>query len=205
MEVQLQELVDKIKKDGVAAADEKAAEIIKAAEEKAKNIIEKAEAEAQESIKKAEAEALRFQKAAESSIDQAGRNTLISFRQGLLNELNAIIKAETVKNYDSAVLKNLIPEAVKGWVKTGNTENLSVILADKDLKELESSLSAALKDQIAKGMELKADSKIAGGFRIGTKDGAAYYDFSAEAVADLFSSYLSPKTAEILKNAAKEL
>ena len=54
-------------------------------------------------------------------------------------------------------------------------------------------------------MELKADSKIAGGFRIGTKDGAAYYDFSAEAVADLFSSYLSPKTAEILKNAAKEL
>lgn len=205
MEVQLQELVDKIKKDGVAAADEKAAEIIKAAEEKAKNIIEKAEAEAQESIKKAEAEALRFQKAAESSIDQAGRNTLISFRQGLLNELNAIIKAETVKNYDSAVLKNLIPEAVKGWVKTGNTENLSVILADKDLKELESSLSAALKDHISKGLELKADSKIAGGFRIGTKDGAAYYDFSAEAVADLFSSYLSPKTAEILKNAAKEL
>ena len=205
MEVQLQELVDKIKKDGVAAADEKAAEIIRAAEEKAKNIIEKAEAEAQESIKKAEAEALRFQKAAESSIDQAGRNTLISFRQGLLNELNAIIKAETVKNYDSAVLKNLIPEAVKGWVKTGNTENLSVILADKDLKELESSLSAALKDHISKGMELKADSKIAGGFRIGTKDGAAYYDFSAEAVADLFSSYLSPKTAEILKNAAKEL
>ena len=205
MEVQLQELVDKIKKDGVAAADEKAAEIIRAAEEKAKNIIEKAEAEAQESIKKAEAEALRFQKAAESSIDQAGRNTLISFRQGLLNELNAIIKAETVKNYDSAVLKNLIPEAVKGWVKTGNTENLSVILADKDLKELESSLSAALKDHISKGLELKADSKIAGGFRIGTKDGAAYYDFSAEAVADLFSSYLSPKTAEILKNAAKEL
>ena len=205
MEVQLQELVDKIKKDGVAAADEKAAEIIRAAEEKAKNIIEKAEAEAQESVKKAEAEALRFQKAAESSIDQAGRNTLISFRQGLLNELNAIIKAETAKNYDSTVLKNLIPEAVKGWVNTGNTENLSVILADKDLKELESSLSAALKDQIAKGMELKADSKIAGGFRIGTKDGAAYYDFSAEAVADLFSSYLSPKTAEILKNAAKEL
>ena len=205
MEVQLQELVDKIKKDGVAAADEKAAEIIKAAEEKAKNIIEKAEAEAQESIKKAEAEALRFQKAAESSIDQAGRNTLISFRQGLLNELNAIIKAETVKNYDSAVLKNLIPEAVKGWVKTGNTENLSVILADKDLKELESSLSAALKEHVSKGLELKADSKIAGGFRIGSKDGAAYYDFSAEAVADLFSSYLSPKTAEILKNAAKEL
>ena len=29
MEVQLQELVDKIKKDGVAAADEKAAEIIR--------------------------------------------------------------------------------------------------------------------------------------------------------------------------------
>ncbi|AGT43998.1 V-type ATP synthase subunit E [Treponema pedis] len=205
MEVQLQELIAKIKKDGVSAAEEQAAAVIRAAEEKAKSIIADAENEAQTAVKKAEAEAERFRKAAESSIEQAGRNTLISFRQGVLRELEAIIGSETAKSYNAEVLKTLIPETVKLWVKNNNTEDLSVILSPQDLKNLENSLHSALKDVISKGVEIKADGKMSGGFRIGTRDGAAYYDFSAEAVAALFASYLSPKTSEILKKAAKEL
>ena len=205
MEVQLQELVDKIKKNGVEAADEKAAEIIKAAEEKAASIVAQARAEAEAAVKKRETESEKFKAAAVSSIEQAGRNTLIAFRQSVLNELNAIIKNETLKNYDANTLKTLIPEAVKSWIKTNNTDDLAVILSDKDIKTLEQALGAALKETVSKGVELKHDGSISGGFRIGTKDGAAYYDFSAEAVADLFSAYLSPKTAEILKAASKEL
>lgn len=205
MEVQLQELVDKIKKDGVAAAEEKAVSIIQEAEEKAKAIIAEAENEAQTAIKKAETEADRFRKAAESSIEQAGRNTLISFQQGILRKLESIINEETSKTYNADILKTLIPETVKLWVKNNNTEDLAVILAPQDLKTLENTLGAALKNVISKGVELKADDRMAGGFKVGTKDGAAYYDFSAEAVADLFAAYLSPKTAEILKKAAKEL
>ena len=37
---------------------------------------------------------------------------------------------------------------------------------------------------------------------IGVKDGAAFYDFSAEAVAELFSTYLNPRVAAIMKEAA---
>ncbi len=205
MEVQLQELVTKIKRDGVAAAEEQAAAVIKAAEEKAKNIIADAENEAQIAVKKAEAEAERFRKAAESSIEQAGRNTLIAFRQGVLHELEALVNMETAQSYNAEVLKTLIPETVKLWIKNNNTDDLSVILSPQDLKKLESSLHSALKDAVSNGLEIKADGKMSGGFRIGTKNGEAYYDFSAESVAGLFSSYLSPKTSEILKQAAKEL
>ncbi len=52
MEVQLQELVDKIKKNGVEAADEKATEIIKAAEEKAASFVAHARGDADGAVKK---------------------------------------------------------------------------------------------------------------------------------------------------------
>jgi len=51
---------------------------------------------------------------------------------------------------------------------------------------------------------LKPEKSITGGFRIGINNGEAYYDFSAEAVADLFSAYLNPRTAAIMKAAATE-
>jgi V/A-type H+-transporting ATPase subunit E len=53
-------------------------------------------------------------------------------------------------------------------------------------------------------VELKFDRSLDAGFRISNKDGSAYYDFSAESVAELFSAYLNPRLAETLKNAVKE-
>lgn len=205
MEVQLQELVEKIKKDGVTAAETKAAEIIQSAEAKAADIVRAAETEADRIIQKAKEESAKFESAAVSSLNQASRNTLISFRDSVSAELNSIIKSETAKNYNSEILKKLIPEAVKEWIKKNDTDDLTVILSSDDVKTLEGSIYAALKEKIAAGIEIKADAKMHKGFRIGTKDGAAYYDFSAEAVADLFSAYLSPRTAEILKSASKEM
>ena len=48
MDVQLQELIDKIKKDGVAAAEKESAKIIAASEKKAETIIADAEAKAEQ-------------------------------------------------------------------------------------------------------------------------------------------------------------
>ena len=40
-----------------------------------------------------------------------------------------------------------------------------------------------------------------GGFRIAVNEGSAYYDYSAEAVVDMLSSYLSQKVTVLLKEA----
>ena len=47
------------------------------------------------------------------------------------------------------------------------------------------------------------DNSVAAGFRIGVKDGAAFYDYSADSVAELFSSYLNPRIAKLMKEASK--
>ncbi len=202
MDVQLQELIDKIKKDGVASAELNAQKIIEDAQKKATLIISEAEAKADNIIKSAKVETERMEKASEDAVAQAGRNLIISFRDGINKELSAIISSETEKAYDKDLLKKLIPETVKAWAANTDSEDLSVLLNPKDLKALEASFKTALKSQISKGLLIKGDSSVTSGFRIGAKDGSVFYDFSAEEVASLFSAYLNPKVTEIMKKAA---
>lgn len=202
MDVQLQELIDKIKKDGVASAESAAQKIISEAEKKAASIISDAEEKADGIVKNAKAETERMEKASEEAITQAGRNLIISFRDSVTAELSGIVQEQTEKAYDKDMLKKLIPETVKAWAANPEAKDLTVLLAPKDLKDLQKDLVAALKAQIAKGLELKPDNTISAGFRIGTKNGNAFYDFSADEVANLFSAYLNPKTAALMKDAA---
>ena len=204
MDVQLQELIDKIKKDGVAAAEKESAKIIAASEKKAESIIADAEAKAEQIIKSAKSETEKMEKASEEAIIQAGRNMLLSFKDSLIAELDGLIQAETTKAVSKDVLGKLIPETVKLWAKNSDASELSVLLSEKDLKALEKSLTASLKAEIKKGLEIKPDKTLAAGFRIGVKNGAAYYDYSAESLAEMFAAYLNPKVAGLMKVAAKE-
>lgn len=203
MDVQLQELIDKIKKDGVATAEAEAAKKIAEAEKKAESIVADAQAKAGEIIKNAKAETERMQKASDEAIVQAGRNMLLSFKDSLVAELDGLIQAETAKAETKDVLAKLIPETVKAWAKNSEASELSVLLGEKDLKALESSLTAELKSEISKGLKIKLDKTLTAGFRIGVKNGAAFYDYSAESLAEMFASYLNPKVAALMKEAAK--
>ena len=139
----------------------------------------------------------------DDAVVQASRNMLLGFRDSLIAELNGIVQAETAKAYSKDLLKTLVPETVKAWSKNAEASELSVLLSEKDCKELEDELKSALKAEIAKGLEVKADKSLAAGFRIGVNNGAAYYDYSAESVAELFSAYLNPRVAALMKEAAK--
>lgn len=203
MDFQLQELIDKIKKDGVSSAESAAAQITADAEKKAASIVEDAQKKADDMIKNAKSEIARLEKASEDAVKQACRNMLISFRDSLVAELDGIVQSETAKSYSPDLMKSLIPETVKSWCKNADASELSVILSEKDLKSLEGELKAALKAEIEKGLEIKPDSTLSAGFRIGVNNGAAFYDYSAESVADLFSAYLNPRVAALMKDAAK--
>ncbi len=204
MDVQLQELIDKIKKDGVAASEKEAAKIIAEAEKKAAAIVADAEEKAAAILKDAKKETARMEKSSEEAVMQASRNLLLSFKDSIVGTLDGIIQAETGKAVTADVLKKLVPETVKAWAKDSDASELSVLLAEKDLKALESAFKTSLKAEIKKGLEIKPDKTISAGFRIGVKNGAAFYDYSAESVAELFSLYLNPKVAGLLKEAAKE-
>ena len=202
MEIQLQELIDKIKKDGIESASQEAARLKQEAEAEARRIVEAAEKEAQAIIKRGKQDVERSEKAGIAAIEQASRNLILAFKgeiQGLLDK----ISAESVSSsYSADVIKGILPDLVKNWA-VKSTDSLSIILTEADLKKIDDSFKARLASTLKGGVELKAGKNLGGGFRIAEKDGSAYYDFSVEAVSDLLSSYLNPRLAEILKSAVK--
>ncbi len=201
MEIQLQELIDQIKKDGVEAAEAQAAAILETAKAEAEKIISDANAQADKIMADAKNENERIVKSGEDAIRQAGRNLLISFRESVAKELNAIIGENVSSVYSSGTLPQLIVKAVESWLSKSEATDISVILSGEDLVKLETALLAELKAKMLTGVTLKANDNFDGGFRIAVNGDGAYYDYSKDAVTDMLSNYLSPKITALLKEA----
>lgn len=201
MEIQLQELINQIKKDGVEAAEAQAAAILETAKAEAKKIIADANTQADRILSDAKNKNERTVKSGEDAIRQAGRNLLISFRESVTKELKAIIGENVSSVYSSDALSQLIIRIVEGWASKPDADDLSVILSSDDLAKLEDSLLAELKAKMLTGVTLKANDNVDGGFRIAVNGDGAYYDYSKEAVTDMLSNYLSPKITALLKEA----
>ncbi len=201
MEIQLGELIDQIKKEGVETAEAEAKAILKSAKAEAQKIVADAEASAQKILSNAKSENERMVKSSEDAIRQAGRNLLISFRESVSKELNVILSENVNAVYSSESLSELIINVVEEWAKKPDAEDIAVILNSDSLKALEENILAGLKEKMLGGVTLKANDNFDGGFRISVNNGSAYYDYSAEAVVDMLSNYLSPKVTELLKEA----
>ena len=201
MEIQLQEMIEQIKKNGVEAAEAEAKAIVAAAKAEAEKLIADAQAQAEQILASAKSETEKMARSGEDSIRQAGRNLLISFRESITKELNAIINENVAAVYSSDALAQLVIRVVESWTAKPDAEDLAVILNSEDLAKLESTLQAALKEKLNNNITLKANDNFDGGFRIAVANGSAYYDYSADAVVEMFSNYLSPKVTELLKEA----
>jgi len=202
MDIQLQELIDKIKRDGIESASEEASRLKVQAEAEARRIVEAAQKEAETIIARGKTDAERSEKAGIAAVEQASRNLVLAFKTEIQTLLDKIIARDTAAAYDDGVLKAAIPELLKAWSSKGS-DSLDLLLSETQLKNLSSFFKDKLASELNKGIELKSDRNLSSGFRIANRDGSAYYDFSAEAVADLFAVYLNPKLAEILKTTVK--
>ncbi|HSV56470.1 MAG TPA: hypothetical protein VLH39_05110 [Magnetospirillaceae bacterium] len=203
MDIRLQELLETIRRDGVAAAEAAAAKILDEAEEKRKAVLADAEREARALLFKAKADAERFEEAGKAALEQAARNLVISFRTEIASVLAAIVRTDTENAFSGPVLEAAIPAVLAAWKDKG-TADLAVLLPPQDLARIEGALRRKLDAELRKGLELKPLPGLKAGFRIAEKDGSAYYDFSAEALAEMLSQYLSTRLAEIAASAIRK-
>ncbi len=201
MEIQLQELIDQIKKDGVAVAETEANNIVDSAKAEAEKIIADAKAQAEKILADAKIENERMVKSSDDAIRQAGRNLLISFRESVTRELKAIVGETVNAVYSPDSLAQIVINVVESWANKPDVENIEVILNSNDVEVLEKTAFSSLKARISKGVTLKANDNFDGGFRVAVNNGGAYYDYSTEAVVDMMSNYLSPKVVKLLKEA----
>ncbi|MDR2516252.1 MAG: V-type ATP synthase subunit E [Spirochaetaceae bacterium] len=200
MEIQLQELIDKIKRDGIESASQEAARLKTQAEDEARRIVDAARREAESIVSQAKTDAERAEKAGIAAVGQAARNVVLSFRTEIQAILDRIVARETTAALSGDLLASVLPDILRGW--SGGDE-LSLILPEPALGKITAYFNEKIAGELTRGIELKSDRNLAAGFRIANRDGSAYYDFSAESVAELLSAYLNPRLAETLKESVK--
>lgn len=198
MDVQLKELIETIKKEGVESAEEKAAEIIKAAEKKSAEMVERAQKDSERILAKAKEEAERAEQSGQDALKQAGRDLLLNLRASITRIFDSLIKQEAGQALHGKVLEEAVVALMKSW-NGEELGKLEVHLPSNDLDALESSLRSRLADEMKKGMEIKTSPESKAGFLITEKGGNAYYDFSAEGIAEVLSDYLSPRLGELIR------
>lgn len=197
MEVDLKNIIEKIKEEGVGVAEKKAADIKSQAEAKASEIIKAAESQRDEIIKNAKAEAEKLRNNGEESLRQASRDVLLSLRKSIVNLFDSVVKQDIQGQFKPDVLKDIITRVVENAAKEKVFE-VEILLNEKDKTNLENVLFDDLKKEFKKGVTLKVSPNVEYGFRIGEKDGSSYYDFTDEAILEAFKAYLNPKMVQIL-------
>ena len=200
MDVQLQELIDKIKSEGIKSAEKESKKIIREAQQKANEIIASAHDEASAIIAKGRDEAHRFEQTGKEAVQQAGRNTILSLRTRITELFDALIAQEIREAYNPKVLEEAVVSLIKAWNRE-QVPNLRILLSASDLKKIEKQLKSRLSAELKKGVELKPFPELQAGFRVAMKDGSAYYNFTDEGIAEILAEYLNPKVAEIVRPA----
>ena len=174
MELQIQDLVSSIKKDGIDSANQQAAAILADARKQADAIIADAKSQADKLRDDAKAEIEVFKNSAQLSAQQAKRDAVLAFRQEVQQEFEKILAADVGKALDQQTLAKLIQAALQGEDVSGYAVEVGQV-------------TDGIRQQLAQ--ELRPSKKVGAGFRLAAKDGSGYFDCSDQEIAEMLMPF----------------
>lgn len=199
MDVQLKELIEKIKSDGVKSAEESAAKILAEAESKAKTIVAEAEKKAQSLKDNGIREAELAKQSGIEAIRQSARDLVIDLKKEIEALFDSIIKNETEAALTGKGLSDAVLTVLGNW-DSNKVADLKVLLPEAEAAAVKEAVKGKMAAAVEKGLEIVPFPGVDAGFKIAVKDGNIYYDFTAEGVGQMMSEYLSPSLAQIVQD-----
>lgn len=189
----LDALLNKIKTEGIAAAQAEADLLLAKAREEAARIVDEAKTAAQALTEEARRDAARLAQGAEATVRQAARDVVIKLGQ----DVEALLVRTLGGAVDGALgpgrlVEELVSEAVRTYLRTGGTAE---IVVPEDLLPALRSLLADRKD-----VTVVTDPLMGSGFRVRLAGGRVEHDFSGAAVTETLAARLRPQVAALLKD-----
>ena len=180
MELQIQDLVSSIRKEGLEAANAEAESIVAEAKKKAGSIVDNAKAEAQQYKESAEKEIAILKESAEVGAEQAKRDAVLAFKTEIQGEFEKILASDIRKELKGEGLGKLIRAVVSG-------ENVADYAAE--VSEVSDALKKELAEEIKNGLEIRPTKGVQQGFKLAAKDGSGYFDCSDEGIMEMLMPY----------------
>ncbi len=182
VEIQIQDLVCAIKKDGVDAAQAEADRIIAEAKNNASVIIAQAKEEATRIHDKAKKDIEILKESAKTAAEHAKRDAMLFYKKSVLAEFERILEADVSKTVKGETLAFLI----KAVINDDDISNYTVEVA-----EVTEGLKGELAKELQSGLEMKVSTNIRNGFRLSYKDGSGYFDCSDDELTQMLMPLFS--------------
>ena len=198
MQNNLEKLTEKIYQEGIEKAQNEAEEIIKQAKEKALDIERKAQESAQKTVSEAKKQAEEIQKSTEAELQLSVNQSVEVLKQRISNLVSSKILSEKINvAFDNdKFIQELILKIIEKWQPQNNeTLNLKMLISEEKSKKF---LTAGIKNQIEKVIEIKFDNTIKEGFKLYNKNENYQISFTKEAFEQFLKKYMRTKISEIL-------
>ena len=180
MELQIQDLVSSIRKEGIDAANSEAESIIAEAKKKAEAIVADAKTEAARKLESAEKEISILRESAIVSSEQAKRYAMLAFKAEVQSAFERILSAKVQDSLQGESLGKLIRAAA---------EREDVTAYTAEVAEVTDALKAELADEIKAGLVLRPTKGIHAGFKLAANDGSGYFDCSDNEIMEMLRPY----------------
>lgn len=195
MDTKIQELTDKIYKEGVEKGNEEASRIIAEAVEKQNSILNSAQAEAQQIIFAAEKQSSELKKNAEAELKLFAAQYVEALKSEVANLINGKIATSNVKAIvsDKEFMQKIILEMAKEWVKKE-----ALTIQSGDAESLTHYFEANAKYLLDKGVKIEQVNGKEASFTILPADGSYKVSFGETEFIAFFKEFLRPALVEML-------
>lgn len=201
MDVNLENLIEKIRKEAIERGRAEAETIIEKARGEAAAMVKNAEKQAAKIVGDAETRSAKTQENTQHALQQAARDIELALKERIGVLFDRVFKRKVADTLSPEFLEKLILDLVKTWAEKGA---VNVVVNPDIQSKLETLLFSHLKDELKKGVTLTAGPGMTKGFRLEMKDGSVYYDFSDETIADVLKEFVNPSLRALLSGNGNE-
>lgn len=199
MQNKLQELTDKLYKEGLSKGQKEGEELIQKAQAQAAEILANAQKDADSIIAGAKKDAENLKTKTASDVKMAAAQSISATKHDIESLIVTKMTDEPVKKAlsSSDFVKEVITAVAKGFQSSEATD-LELVLPESQKKDLEPFVKNELSKILKAGVVANFSKKISGGFTIGPKEGGYFVSFTDETFKELISEYLRPATKKLL-------
>ena len=195
MENKIQELTEKIYREGVEKGNDEANRLISNAREEAAKIIEDARKEADAIILAARKNATEISENTQSEIKLFAGQALNALKTEVTSLLSNQVVSDAVKNFvgDKEFLNKFIVTLAEKWVS-----DEPIVISTADAEGLKKYFATKAKEVLDKGVKIEQVNGIKSIFSISPADGSYKVNFGEEEFENYFKEFLRPQLVEML-------
>lgn len=195
MENKIQELTDKIYREGVEKGNLEAQRLIGDAQDEAKKIIADAQAQAEAILSEAKKSAAEFSDNTKSELKLFAGQAVNALKTEVASLLVNQVVSSAVKGFvaDKDFFNKFIVALAAQW-----SANEPIVIATADADSLKKYFAAQAKNLLDKGVKIEQVNGMKTLFSISPADGSYKVNFGEEEFENYFKEFLRPQLVEML-------